>query len=71
MPFAYWRSVIKDAIGKVRSYLSNYARQPAYLVDMTWSDNALECGRNAGDAGLDQGGANDACPALFTDLGNG
>jgi hypothetical protein len=30
MPFAYRRSVIKDAIGKVRSYLSNYARQPAY-----------------------------------------
>ena len=40
------------------------------LADMTWSDNALECGRNAGDVGLDQGGANDACPALFTDLGN-
>ena len=26
MPFAYRRSVIKDAIGKVRSYLSNFAR---------------------------------------------
>jgi hypothetical protein len=26
MPFAYRRSVIKDAIGKVRSYLSNHAK---------------------------------------------
>src|SRR5215470_17277185 len=29
MPFAYRRSVIKDAIGKVRSYLSNHANWEA------------------------------------------
>jgi hypothetical protein len=31
---------------------------PHALTDMTWFDNVLECGRNAGKAGLIQGGAN-------------
>ena len=44
---------------------------PHALTDSTWVDNVLECGRNAGTAGLIQGGENGCCPGLSANLGDG
>ncbi len=55
MPFAYRRSVIKDAIGKVRSYLSNHAN---------WEKSASAKGKPGRPAATDHPTLYQGCLAL-------
>jgi hypothetical protein len=55
MPFAYRRSVIKDAIGKARSYLSNRAR---------WEKSKKQQGKPGWPAATDHPTLYQGCPAL-------
>jgi hypothetical protein len=59
MPFAYRRSVIKDAIGKVRSYLSNHAN---------WEANGKKKGKPGHPSATDHPTLYQGCLALDLEM---